>query len=104
MCSVTLNYVKGDDAPFIEGLRTTRTARDMQSINTHSSDILQYPRVFFVQSFCSDDRDATKDTLREVIERAQNLRVFKSVNAIKSVESGPLTALIGLSYGQSLTV
>lgn len=104
MRSVTLNYVKRDDAPFIEGLHTTRTARDVRSVNTHNSDILQYPRVVFVQSFRSGDRDETKDTLREVIERAQNLRVLKYFNAIQIVELGPLTALIGLPYGRSLTV
>lgn len=82
--SVTLSYVKGDDAPLIEGVHKAPTALDMRSIIDHGSEILDYSRVFFVQSFRPDDRDEPERTLKEVIERAQNLRVFKQVNSTRS--------------------
>lgn len=80
--TVTLNYFGEDDAAIIEGLHSTRTAEDTRTIIRHDSDILSYPRVLFVQQFRPDDRAEAKGTLQEVIKRAQNLRVFKQVNAL----------------------
>lgn len=103
ICSVALNYLKGDDAPFIEGLHNPHTAQDMRPFIAHGSEILDYPRVLFVQSFCPDDRDEAKRALKGVIERAQNLRVFKQVTSIRLSQLGTLTALLERPYGQSLT-